>query len=111
MNIHRILLIVHGFLLLSACAPEYPPIAAGLAGDQAFKARIARNNGPGSPAGRLREELALEGFTIYARPYGRRYRAVLQAQNFPCFSLTQIDWTEDRRGRIVEIAAQRHECT
>ncbi|NNM72951.1 hypothetical protein [Enterovirga aerilata] len=96
---------------LAGCAPEFPPIAAGLAGDHAFKARIARNHGPGTSAVRLREELIREGFTIVSDPATRLNTALFRPQNLPCYSQTRIDWQEDRRGRITRIQAQRHDCT
>ena len=98
-------------VLLAGCAPEFPPIAAGLPGDHVFKARIARNHGPGSSAGLLREELVREGFTIVSDPATRLSTALFRPENLPCYSQTRIDWQEDRRGRITRIQAQRHDCT
>ncbi len=96
---------------LAGCAPEFPPISAGLAGDHAFKARIARNHGPGSSAATLREELIRQGFTLYADPVTRLNTALFRPENLPCYSETRIDWQEDRRGRITRIQAQRNDCT
>ena len=41
----------------------------------------------------------------------RRYSALDRPANLPCYSETRIDWTEDRRGRIVLIQAARHPCS
>ncbi len=96
---------------LAGCAPAFPPISAGLAGDHAFKERIARNHGPGSSAAILRAELIREGFTLFADPATRLNTALFRPQNLPCYSETRIDWQEDRRGRITRIQAQRTDCT
>lgn len=98
-------------MLLSGCAPVFPPIAANVPGDHAFKARIARNFPPGSSARLLREELAREGFTILSDPATRLNTARFRPDNLPCYGETRIDWQEDRRGRIVRVEAQRHDCT
>ena len=96
---------------LAGCAPAFPPISAGLSGDYAFKARIARNHGPGSSAAILRAELISEGFTLFADPATRLNTALFRPENLPCYSETRIDWQEDRRGRIKSIQAQRGDCT
>ena len=96
---------------LAACAPEFPPIVAGSAGDHVFKARIAQAYPPGSRAAAMRSELIREGFTLYDDRALRRHSAIYRAENLPCFSSVRIDWTEDRRGRIAEIQAQRADCT
>lgn len=98
-------------LQLTACAPSYPPVAEGLRGDAAFKARIASTYPPGSPAARLRAMLAADGFRLIEDPAARRYSALAIPANLPCFSTTRIDWTEDGRGRIREIQAARHSCS
>ncbi|MDB5592803.1 hypothetical protein [Enterovirga sp.] len=95
---------------LAACAPSLPPIA-DRGGDAAFKARIATLYRPGSPAARLRADLAAQSFRLIEDPVARRFSALDQPPNLPCFSETRIDWTEDRRGRIVLIQAARHPCS
>jgi hypothetical protein len=95
----------------AACAPSYPSIAATARGDAAFKERIARGFPPGSPAARLRARLAAEGFRLIEDPAARRFSALEAPPNLPCFSTTRIDWTEDARGRIVEIQSARHACS
>ncbi len=97
-------------LALGACAPSYPPIAA-IGGDAAFKARIATRFPQGSGADRLRAELAANGFALLEDPALRRFSAIDRPPNLPCFSETRVDWTEDRRGRIVLIQAARHSCS
>jgi len=97
-------------LALAGCAPAYPPVAEGLRGDASFKARIASTYPPGSPAARLRAMLAADGFRLIEDPASRRYSALREPPNLPCFSTTRIDWTEDARGRIREIQAARHSC-
>ena len=106
----RPILAVAVIAALAGCAPAFPPISAGLAGDHAFKARIARNHGPGSSASLLRTELVREGFTVYADPATRLNTALFRPDNLPCYSETRIDWQEDRRGRITRIQAQRGDC-
>lgn len=96
---------------LSACAPEFPPIVAGTAGNHVFQARIAQAYPPGSRAAPMRAELIEEGFTLYDDRVLRRHSAIFRAENLPCFSSVRIDWTEDRRGRITQIQAQRADCT
>jgi hypothetical protein len=97
--------------VLAGCAPTFPPIADRLAGDHAFKARIARNHGPGSSADSLRAELFREGFTLVADPVTRLNTALFRPENLPCYSETRIDWQEDHRGRITRIQAQRNDCS
>lgn len=94
---------------LPACAPSFPPIAAPQ-GDARFKALIATRYPPGSPGARLRADLAAQGFRILDDPVARRFSALDQPPNLPCFSETRVDWTEDRRGRIVLVQAARHGC-
>ena len=95
----------------AACAPSYPPMAQSVRGDAEFKARLALAHPPGSPAAPLRARLAAEGFELIADPAARRFSAVEAPPNLPCLSVTRIDWTEDARGRIVEIQAARHSCS
>lgn len=95
----------------AGCAPSYPPIAATNGGDAAFKSRIATFHPPGSRAQRLRDELARQGFVFLEDPVARRYSAIDRPGNLPCYSETRIDWTEDGRGRIVQIQAARHSCS
>jgi hypothetical protein len=97
-------------LALSACMPEYPPLAA-VSGDAAFKARVATRFPPGSRAGRLRAELAANGFQVFDDPQTRLATAVYTPQNLPCYSVTRIDWREDARGRVREIQASRQACS
>ena len=54
--------------------------------------------------------LAADGFRLIEDPASRRYSALREPPNLPCFSTTRIDWTEDARGRIREIQAARHSC-
>jgi hypothetical protein len=107
----RLVPIVSVAAALCGCAPEFPPMATGLAGDHAFKARIAQTHGPGSSAGRLREVLVGEGFTVLFDPATRFGTALFRPQNLPCYGETRIDWQEDRRGRVARIQAQRQDCT
>lgn len=117
MNLARLVPAIHkGVLSLAllsgaACAPSYPPIAGSVRGDAAFKARIATAYPPGSAASRLRAMLAAEGFRLIEDPVARRFSGLEAPPNLPCFSTTRIDWTEDRRGRILEIQAARHSCS
>lgn len=97
-------------LALAACAPAVPPVA-GRGGDAAFKARIADRHPPGASGARLRAELAGQGFLFLEDSAARRYSALDRPANVPCLSETRIDWTEDRRGRIVRIQAARHPCS
>ena len=99
-----------GLLALAGCAPLYPPIAER-GGDAAFKARIAETYRPGRRGADLRAELLREGFTLLADPGAGRYSALFEPSNLPCFTSVRIDWTEDRRGRIALIQAQRHPCS
>ena len=95
---------------LAACAPSFPPIAQ-TPGDAASKSRIATAFPPGARADRLRATLLAEGFTITEDPATGFASAIERPQNLPCFSVTRIDWREDRRGRIAVIQAQRHACS
>ena len=97
-------------IALAGCAPSYPPIAV-TRGDAAFKARIAETYPPGSSGAALRAELVREGFQVLDDPIARRYSAIDIPPNIPCFSQTRIDWTQNRRGRIVLIQAARHSCS
>jgi hypothetical protein len=119
-NLHRYVPGIHSFgtalvvaaaCLLSACAPTFPPIASTPVGDHGFKARIATMHPPGSRAAGLRGELAREGFVVVGADEGRINSAFWGADTLPCFSRVRIDWTEDRRGRISRIQAQRHDCS
>ena len=97
-------------LLVAGCAPQFPPLAER-GGDAAFKARIAETYRPGTRGADLRAELLREGFTLLADPGARRYSGLFEPSNLPCFSSVRIDWTEDRRGHIALIQAQRHPCS
>lgn len=97
-------------LALAGCAPSLPPIAA-LGGDAAFKARIAEAFPPGSRAERLRTALLRNGFVIVEDPQTGFASALDRPQNLPCYSVTRVDWREDKRGRIAIIQAQRHPCS
>ena len=97
-------------LALSACASSFPPVAR-TEGDAAFKARIVTTYPPGSRADRLRAMLQAEGFKVSEDPATGFATALDRPQNLPCFSVTRIDWREDRRGRIAAIQAERHMCS
>lgn len=107
----RVILALAVILPAAACAPSYPPMAQSVRGDAEFKARIALAHPAGSPAAPLRARLAAEGFALIEDRAARRFSAVETPPNLPCFSATRIDWTEDARGRIVEIQAARHSCS
>lgn len=96
---------------LAGCAPAFPPVATGVPGDHGFKARIARDYPPGSPARRLRDDLSAEGFVIAMDPVTGYGTALSRPANLPCFGETRIDWREDRRGRVVRVQAQRLDCS
>ena len=98
-------------LSLAGCAPSFPPIADGPGGDAAFKVRIATTYRPGSSGAALGADLAAQGFMIQADLPARRFSALDTPGNLPCWSRTRVDWTEDRRGRIVEVQAGRNACT
>jgi hypothetical protein len=98
-------------LLLAGCAPTFPPIAANVPGDPGFKDRIARAYPPGSEGARLAADLAAERFVLTSDPAARRVSATYRADNIPCASQVRVEWTEDRRGRIVEVQAQRLDCS
>ena len=99
------------FLVIAACEPVYPPIAAGVAHDSEFKYLIATRYGPGTPASVLRSELGAEGFVFSAAEApGFRYSATKGETNLPCFSYVRVDWNENRRGRISLIQAARLQC-
>lgn len=97
--------------LLAGCAPAFPPIAAGPGGDAAFKARIATSYPPGSSGVLLAELLVGQGFTVQSDLPSRRFTALATPDNLPCYSRTRVDWTEDRRGRILQVQAQRSLCS
>lgn len=97
-------------LFVAGCAPQVPSLAEP-GGDAAFKARIAETYRPGRRGADLRAELFREGFTLLADPGAGRYSALFEPSNLPCFTSVRIDWTEDRRGRIALIQAQRHPCS
>lgn len=96
-------------LALPACAPSFPPIAEPR-GDARFKALIATRYPPGSPGARLRADLAAQGFVLLEDAAARRYSAIDRPPNLPCLSETRVDWTENRRGRIVLVQAGRQAC-
>lgn len=98
-------------LALSACAPVLPPIAAGVAGDAAFKSSMAMRFPPGSSSEALRAELEREGFKVYGDASWTRHQARFAFTNLPCETLVRVDWLSDRRGRIVRLGAERHDCS
>jgi hypothetical protein len=109
--LRRALALAPLLLLMAACEPVYPPIAAGVAHDSEFKYLIATRYGPGTPAAVLRAELAGEGFVFTAGEVpGFRYSATKGETNLPCFSYVRVDWNEDRRGRISLVQASRLQC-
>ena len=59
----------------------------------------------------LRDELLRENFRLAGDDALRAYTATFAPPNLPCHSLTRIAWSEDRRGRITRITAERHDCT
>ena len=103
-------LAVAACLALGGCAPSFPPIAEP-GGDAAFKARIATAYRPGMRADALRARLVAEGFAIAEDRSTGFATALSTPDNLPCYSLTRIDWREDRRGRILVIQASRQACT
>lgn len=111
MIVNRIAVAAAGALAMSACVPILPPIAAEVAGDAAFKSRIATTFPPGSRSAVLRAELEAEGFRVYDDLTGTRHTATYAATFLPCDIEVRVDWTEDRRGRIARIQAQRHDCS
>ncbi len=104
-------IIMVGALALSACAPVLPPIAAEVAGDAAFKSSMAMRFPPGSSSDALRVELEREGFRVYDDASGSRHQARFAFPNLPCDTLVRVDWLSDRRGRIVRLGAERHDCS